>query len=137
MSRGIKAITVEIGNPQLIQSLYVQWSYMGVMRILAYLNMFTPSLEYITTENSVITAPASGPSTTAAPANLFYPAFGSPSTIICSRGFWIYTKTGGVLEVYPSVNSIVKAGDLIARIKSIFGNIVDEVFSPESGVVSY
>lgn len=105
-SIGIKAITVEIGNPQLFQNQYVQWSYRGVMRILSYLTMFKSLSE---------TAPA-------------------PLTSICSRGFWIYTKTGGVLEVYPQVNTIVRKGDLIARIKNIFGNIVDEVYCSVGGI---
>ena len=46
----------------------------------------------------------------------------------------MYTRTGGVLEVYPSVNTIVRKGDLLARIKNIFGNIVDEIYSTHSGV---
>lgn len=49
----------------------------------------------------------------------------------------IYTKTGGVLEVYPGVNTIIKKGDLIARIKNIFGNVVDEYYAPCSGIVSF
>jgi predicted deacylase len=105
---GIKAITVEIGNPQLLQNQFVQWSYMGVMRILAYLNMFSYDISDTNT---------------------------GPSTLVCSRGFWIYTTVGGVLEVYPAVNTLVRKGDLIARIKNIFGNIVNEVFSPSNGVV--
>lgn len=63
-------------------------------------------------------------------------ALGPPSTILCSKGFWIYTKTGGVLEVYPGVNTIIKKGDIIARIKNIFGNVVDEYYAPCSGIVS-
>jgi predicted deacylase len=58
-----------------------------------------------------------------------------PNTLLCSRGSWIYTRTGGVLEVYPQVNTIVRKGDLIARIKNIFGNIVDEILAPAHGVV--
>ncbi|KAI8346764.1 hypothetical protein BD560DRAFT_411234 [Blakeslea trispora] len=112
-ARGIRAITVEIGNPQLFQSQYVQWSYIGVMRILDHLDMYT--LEYQPTAENL--AP--------------------PNTILCSKGFWIYTKTGGVLEVYPGVNTIIKKGDLIARIKNIFGNVVDEYHAPCSGIVSY
>jgi predicted deacylase len=109
MSRGIRAITVEIGNPQQFQNTYVQWSYSGVMRILNYLDMF-PIEE-------IGTLPP------------------SPATTLCSRGFWIYTKTGGVLEVYPSVNTLIRKGDLIARIKNIFGNIVDEIYAPSTGIV--
>ena len=54
--------------------------------------------------------------------------------VICSRGFWLYTRTGGVLEVYPPVNSLVKKGDLIARIKNIFGNFVDEYYAPSRAI---
>ncbi|KAI8391234.1 uncharacterized protein BYT42DRAFT_556125 [Radiomyces spectabilis] len=113
-ARGIKAITVEIGNPQLFQNQYVQWSYVGVMRILDHLDMFSMD-EEDETEAGVIPSP--------------------PTTILCSKGFWIYTKTGGVLEVYPGVNTIIRKGDLIARIKNIFGNVVDEYFAPCGGIV--
>jgi predicted deacylase len=78
------------------------------MRILAYLNMFQASITDLS---------------------------GAPLTILCSKGFWVYTSTGGVLEVYPQVNSVIRKGDLIARIKNIFGNIVDEVYAPCTGVV--
>ncbi|KAI9287749.1 hypothetical protein BC943DRAFT_318756 [Umbelopsis sp. AD052] len=110
-SRGIKAITVEIGNPQLFQNQYVQWSYMGVMRILDHLEMFKMDNAY----NDELDPPP-------------------PTTVLCSKGFWIYTRTGGVLEVYPGVNNTVKKGDLIARIKNIFGNVVDEYFAPCAGI---
>ncbi|KAI8091578.1 hypothetical protein BDF21DRAFT_436522 [Thamnidium elegans] len=113
-ARGIRAITVEIGNPQLFQSQYVQWSYIGVMRILDHLEMYT--LDYQSSVQDIV-------------------ALGPPSTILCSKGFWIYTKTGGVLEVYPGVNTIIKKGDIIARIKNIFGNVVDEYYAPCSGIV--
>lgn len=111
MSLSIPSITVEIGNPQLFQSTYVQWSYLGILRILSYLNMFK-----IKDLSETIAPPPT-------------------STIICSKGYWIYTKTGGVLEVYPGVNTVIRKGDLIARIKNIFGGVVDEIFAPGSGVV--
>ncbi|CEP07693.1 hypothetical protein [Parasitella parasitica] len=113
-ARGIRAITVEIGNPQLFQSQYVQWSYVGVMRILDHLDMYTVNYDP-TAEDQV--------------------ALGPPSTILCSKGFWIYTKTGGILEVYPGVNTIIKKDDLIARIKNIFGNVVEEYYAPCGGIV--
>jgi len=110
-SRGIKAITVEIGNPQLFQNQYVQWSYVGVMRILDHLEMF----KLDNADNGELDPPP-------------------PTTVLCSKGFWIYTRTGGVLEVYPGVNTTIKKGDLIARIKNIFGNVVDEYFAPCAGI---
>ncbi|ORY96739.1 hypothetical protein BCR43DRAFT_439824 [Syncephalastrum racemosum] len=111
-ARGVKAITVEIGNPQLFQRRYVLWSFVGVMRILKHLDMFTDFQEPKDEGQR-----------------------GPPNSYLCSRGFWIYTKTGGVLEVYPAVTATLKKGELIARIKNIFGNVIDEYFAPCSGVV--
>ncbi|KAI9012035.1 hypothetical protein CLU79DRAFT_805956 [Phycomyces nitens] len=110
-TRGIKSITVEIGNPQMFQEQFVEWSFMGVMRILNSLEMFP--LENVLSEKFI------GPTT----------------TILCSKGFWIYTKTGGVLEVYPDVNTIIRKGDIIARVKSMFGNVIEEYDAPCAGVV--
>ncbi|KAJ3074946.1 hypothetical protein HDU98_009721 [Podochytrium sp. JEL0797] len=142
-ARGITAITVEIGNPQLFQNQYVQWSYMGVMRILTYLGMFPPLeseppigvddhnwMDSETLVQRVANLNMGAGEEDSKPVLYHQP----PNTIICSKGFWIYTKTGGVLEVYPAVNTVIRKGDLIARIKNIFGNIVDEIFSPSSGV---
>ncbi|ORE05312.1 hypothetical protein BCV72DRAFT_250693 [Rhizopus microsporus var. microsporus] len=109
-ARGIKAITVEIGNPQSFQTQFVQWAYIGTMRILDHLEMYALASQHSTME---------GPS----------------STILCSKGFWIYTKMGGILEVYPNVNTIIRKNDLIARIKNIFGNVVEEYYAPCSGIV--
>jgi predicted deacylase len=99
---------VEIGNPQQFQNQFIEWSSLGLLRILTHLGMI--------------------PSVCEPPQHL-------PSTYVCSRGFWLYTEAGGVLEVYPCVNSIVRKGDLIARIKTIFGNVVAQVRSPCSGIV--
>ncbi|KAI8343670.1 hypothetical protein BC941DRAFT_465833 [Chlamydoabsidia padenii] len=70
-AKNIKAITVEIGNPQQFQDQYIQ----------------------------------------------------------------IYTRTGGVLECYPGVNTIIRKGDLIARMKDMFGALIDEYFAPCTSMV--
>ncbi|KAJ1549779.1 hypothetical protein HK405_002342, partial [Cladochytrium tenue] len=126
-AKGIKAITVEIGNPQLFQNQYVQWSYTGVMRILAYLDMFSGGLPTSPTDETGADAASQQPPHPGAVAS-------PPNTVICSRGFWIYTRTGGVLEVYPNINTVVRKGALVARIKNIFGNIVDEIYCPAHGI---
>ncbi|KAI8086709.1 uncharacterized protein BX664DRAFT_336579 [Halteromyces radiatus] len=112
-AKNIKAITVEIGNPQLFQDQYVQWAYWGVMRVLDHFNMY--SLEHIQFAEQADDGPF--------------------NTILCSSGFWIYTRTGGVLEVYPGVNTIISKGALIARIKDMFGSLVEEYFAPCTSVV--
>ncbi|KAJ1552259.1 hypothetical protein HK405_012031, partial [Cladochytrium tenue] len=127
-AKGIKAITVEIGNPQLFQNQYVQWSYTGVMRILAYLDMFSGGLPTSPTDETGADTASQQPPHPGAVAS-------PPNTVICSRGFWIYTRTGGVLEVYPNINTVVRKGALVARIKNIFGNIVDEIYCPAHGIV--
>ncbi|KAI7893363.1 uncharacterized protein EV154DRAFT_501775 [Mucor mucedo] len=120
-ARGIKAITVEIGNPQTFQDRYIQWSFMGIMRILDHFDMYP--LKYVNISETSTKSPLEG--------NLS----GPPNTVLCSRGFWLYTKTGGLLEVYPDVNTMVRKGEIIARIKNMFGNVVDEYFAPCTGVV--
>ena len=39
------------------------------------------------------------------------------------------------IKVYPPVNSLVKKGDLVARIKNIFGNYVEEYFADADCIV--
>lgn len=57
-------------------------------------------------------------------------------TVFILKAIQIYTKMGGILEVYPNVNTIIRKNDLIARIKNIFGNVVEEYYAPCSGIVS-
>ncbi|KAL6064876.1 Succinylglutamate desuccinylase/aspartoacylase [Balamuthia mandrillaris] len=104
---GIKAITVEIGNPQQLQDKLVQWSTAGIMNVMDYYNMF--SIEH---KQETCRRPT-----------------------ICNHGYWMYTKGGGLLEVYPGVNMLVKKGDLVARLKNIFGNYIETYFAEHDGVV--
>ncbi|ORX44087.1 hypothetical protein DM01DRAFT_1364796 [Hesseltinella vesiculosa] len=112
-AKNIKAITVEIGNPQLFQDQYITWAYLGVMRILDHLEMYSLDLIDQTETDD----------------------HGPTNTIVCSSGFWVYTRTGGILEVYPGVNTIVKKGDLIARIKNMFGSVIEDYHAPCTSVV--
>jgi len=73
---GIKSITIEVGNPQSFQNQLIYWTYAGVRRILSYLKMY-----HLTDISNK-------------PPN-------KDSIILCSKGYWIYTKGGGLLEVYP------------------------------------
>ena len=55
--------------------------------------------------------------------------------VICSRSFWIFTRTGGVLYVVPPVYSWVRKGDVIADVRSVFGHCVQRYFAPCDGIV--
>ncbi|EPZ32313.1 Succinylglutamate desuccinylase/aspartoacylase [Rozella allomycis CSF55] len=105
-TRGVKVITVEIGNPQTIQKTYTSWCYSGLLNILHYFGMRSHPGKDL-----------------------------NHQPIICSHGYWMYTRTGGVLEVYPKVSVFVDKGELIATIRDIFGNIVDEYYAPCKSII--
>lgn len=53
----------------------------------------------------------------------------APTTpVICKKGYWTYTTNGGILEVYPGVNTLIKKGDLVARMRNIFGMFAELLF---------
>ena len=127
--RGIRSITVEIGNPQQFQSQFIQWTCRGLRNILHELGMY---------HHSIPSTPSILRTCEEADTTQEYSAFQDIQpypAVLCSKGFWMYTKTGGVLEVYPSVNMFVKKGMLIARILNIYGNTVDEYEAPCDGIV--
>jgi predicted deacylase len=106
VSRGIAAITVEVGNPQRFQRGLIKSSLSGIHNVLGHLKML-PLNEDVLTEEPVI----------------------------CRRSFWLYTDCGGLLEVYPSVASYVRKNELIARVTNVFGDVIREYRSPEDGIV--
>jgi len=56
-------------------------------------------------------------------------------TILCKKSYWVYTTTGGLLQVHVDLLERVKAGQLIASLRNVFGEMVQEYFAPEDGVV--
>jgi predicted deacylase len=106
MARGINAITVEVGDPQRFQAGLVQVSLVGLRNVLARLEMF-PSEP---------------------------PQFHEPP-VVCGRSSWMYTDTGGLLEVFPPVATHVRKGQVIARVSNLFGDVLREYEAPEDGIV--
>ncbi|KAI8073935.1 hypothetical protein BC940DRAFT_324604 [Gongronella butleri] len=130
-AKNIKAITVEIGNPQLFQDQYISWAYWGVMRILDHLSMYP--LDAVDKSEADERGPAN---TLRILGKILEQSWPLPQHF----SFWlldlqIYTRIGGILEVYPGVNTIVRKGDLIARIKNMFGSVVEDYHAPCSSVV--
>jgi uncharacterized protein len=56
-------------------------------------------------------------------------------SIVCSDSYWIYTTQGGLLTVIPSLLTMVKKGELIAHIRNVFGDVIEEYTAPEDGIV--
>lgn len=105
MARGIASITLEVGNPMRFESRLVKDSLTGVRNVLSHFDML-PESEVEPDE-----------------------------PVVCMRSYWIYSQHGGLLDVFPDLVDHVKAGQRIARVTSLFGDIIAEYRAPEDGVV--
>lgn len=102
----IPAITLEVGNPGVYQKKLIRSGLVGVHNVLSYLKM---------TDDEVV-AP-------------------SIPTIICRKSYWMYTETGGLLHVHVNLLERVEKGQLVASLRNVFGDLTQEYFAPERGVV--
>jgi len=106
MDMGIKAITIEVGNPNAFQTAMIQDGTVGVLNVFSRLGM------------------------------LDEPEIHNPSEpVTCVRSYWMYTEVGGVLEVFPQLAGRVRAGELVARVTDIFGDMIEEYRAPEDGII--
>ena len=103
---GIPALTLEIGNPHRIQKDLVRASLLGIKNILRDFKILSGA---ISSKNV--------------------------DTVHCRSSFWIYTQEGGFLETIPLVATVVEKGECIARMRSIFGDVVREYQAPSDGVI--
>ena len=102
---GIKAITLEVGNPNTFQKGMIRDGLTGIHNVLDYLGLISCECEE------------------------------PEETIMCKSSYWIYTDRGGVLTVYPKVTELVKKGQEIAAMRNIFGDLIQTYYAPEDGVV--
>jgi hypothetical protein len=109
MALGIKTVTIEIGNPSVFQEKYINFTLSGIYRVMKFLTMI----------------PTTG---------IFNDGPEEPPTI-CSSSYWIYTDCGGVLEVFPEVNTWVRKGQIVAEVKNMFGKVVTQYLAPEDGII--
>lgn len=105
IEKGVKSITVEYGNPQVYQTEMIQRGAKGVTNALKWLKMVPGDIETGLT------------------------------SVICTSSSWIYTDTGGYLEVDVKLNQKIKKGQKIATLRNPFGDVTKEYFSPTDGVV--
>lgn len=107
MALGIKSVLVAVGNPNMFQEKIVLFALTGIYKIMNFLKM----LKYEEVDVTV------------------------HQPTICTDFYWICSDTGGLLEVIPEINQWVKKGEKIAIVKSVFGKLIKEYFSPEDGIV--
>ena len=111
---GIPAITVEIGDPQIFQPRVIAASLTGVRRVMAEIGMLAKRSRKTPKESA---------------------SKAGPQPVLCSSSDWIYTDNGGLLDVLPRPTDIVKANDVIALQRNIFGEVIAQYRAPHDGIV--
>lgn len=102
---GIPSLTVEVGNPQVLQDSMIGRSVDGLHNALVLLKMLDKPLR-----------PVSEP-------------------VICERSYWLYTERGGFLDVQARLRQQVEQGQTLAEISDVFGHLTQRCQAPEAGVV--
>lgn len=105
-ARGIRSITVEIGDPQVFDRGMIRASRIGVRDVLEELGFLDPDGEAATRV-----------------------------AIECSRSFWLYTDTGGLLTVHPELAQLVARGEVIATMVNPWGEVVRVYHAPQDAIV--
>lgn len=103
---GIHSITLELRDPNLFQFSVIEKALQGVYNIMYDLKMLQGEIIYPT-----------------------------EPTILCDRSYWVYTDEGGILQVHPKVKQIIKQGEQIAQVRTIFGKVIKSYVAPEDGIV--
>ncbi|MFM1879485.1 MAG: hypothetical protein RLZZ241_2351 [Bacteroidota bacterium] len=105
LTRNIKSITLEMGDPQVFNRELIDRGVSGIKNLLTAYGFISG------------TELPNGPQ------------------VICERSYWIYTQSGGILEVAVEVGQMLKKGEVIGVLKDPFGTIRDTYFAPSDGVV--
>lgn len=105
-SIGIPALTIEIGNPQRFHQPFIRRCEIGIENVMSYLKM---------TGDEVV------------------PADAEPVT--CNRSYWIFSKTGGVLTVFPAVATWVTKGEVVGEVRDLFGRLIDRYVAKEDCII--
>ncbi len=61
--------------------------------------------------------------------------FEEKPAVLCKKSYWIYTNDGGLLDVPVELTQELKKGDLIGVLRNPFGDVIQQYFAPEDGVV--
>jgi uncharacterized protein len=101
----VPAITVEAGNPSVIQGKMVYEGEAGVLNVMKGLGMLSG-------KKNLIREP-----------------------VVCKSSRWLRSVTGGLLETKFSLGEKVEKGQLLARTRDPFGYTIDEYKAPFTGIV--
>ncbi|KAJ5884633.1 hypothetical protein N7495_009143 [Penicillium taxi] len=104
-ANGIKAITIEIGNPSIFQEKLIKKVISGIS------NALTVPLGHQLLQDT-------------------NPKISEAATAVCYRSYWVFSQKAGILRVYKQVAESMRRGELIAEVRSIFGEVIEQIFSP-------
>lgn len=104
--RGVRAVTLEIGDPQSVDRDKVRDARIGIRDCLENMGLVPPDAQE------------------------------APETAIeCVRSDWLYTDAGGFLEVRAPLGGRVAEGEVIATLVDPWGGLLRTYRAPEAGVV--
>ncbi|TAD99210.1 MAG: peptidase M14 [Bacteroidetes bacterium] len=103
---GIHSITVELGNPALYQEHLIEANLVGIGNVISHLGMWEKPI--IQPEKPVL---------------------------VCQRSHWFHTDKGGLLETFHQPTDRIAKGDLIGRIRNLFGKTIAEYQAPFDGIM--
>lgn len=103
--RKIPAITVEAGNPSVLQGRMVYEGEIGVRNVMKGLGMLSG-------EKQMVRQP-----------------------IVCKSSRWLRTVSGGLLDTKFSLYQNIEKGQLLAITRDPFGKVINEYFAPSEGIV--
>lgn len=104
--QGVPAITVEAGNPSVFQGVMVLEGLLGILNVLAYLEVLRTEL----------------------------PSF-ERTPVLCRSSKWLRTRAGGLLDCRFELRDHVRKGQLLAEVRDAFGHLVQSYRAPRDGVV--
>lgn len=105
-AHGVRAITLELGDPKVFQKTLISAGLRGIQNLMVHLEMM----------EGIIMSPTQAP-------------------IICKKSYWLYTDEGGILTVHPNLTDRIEKGQHIATVRNIFGDLIKKHEAPEAGVV--
>ena len=105
LNQGVPAVTLEAGNPSVIQGSMVYAGEIGLRNILAHLNMLDCDVQH------------------------------SRKPLVCESSKWLRTTGGGILDTDIKLLEHVEENQIVAKTFDSFGNLLQEYTAPYGGVV--
>lgn len=103
---GIPSITIEIGDSNAFQHTLIDETLDGILNTMRYFEMIEGEVKNMVTDATM-----------------------------CDHSYWIYSKKGGIVDVFPKLTDKVAFGEIIAKVYDVFGQVKETIKADKSGVV--